>query len=390
MKRNLKPISANNDLNYFTNEENIPNQKLIKDTIWYFEVTDAAKVFKPLEFLNILEKQCRLVKDNVKNGKEVISHLKALPLTEHEKHILYGFILKWFGGYPVNNSDKNFYETLKLIENEFLACTGYTDEKHFCKSDSEGQKKLMKAFEAANVSVWYGFDANEVYKALDNNEPKQKVYSSVYELFEDAVRYGSLGKFENEKDFIFKRSRYKYQFNEWLLETKGWNCREDENYKQLLTKDNWIEFLELQVKKEAESEKKLEAEKESWQIEQSAISRHFLEAKMESKTEFSPIIKKREKEISASVIKRFCELVNDSKLMQRGIDENAERFCERVCLKYGLRYRERVSKYFRFNNTPKATDTDLIKVIDCIIPKIPDIDKQNLRSYINIDGIIYG
>lgn len=97
-----------------------------------------------------------------------------------------------------------------------------------------------------------------------------------------------------------------------------------------------------------------------------------------------------EKEPAAPVVRRFCELANDSNLLERGFDETAEDYCKRVCSKYNLRFRIRVSKYFTTNNTPKGNDINLRKVIERILPNIPDTDQSQILTYINNNTKLYG
>ena len=133
MKRNLKAVSANYNLEYYTNKTNIANQDFVKETIEYFETGEGMRVFKPLEFLNLLEKQYQFILDNFRDSDKVIKTFKTLPLNDIEKHILFGFLLKWFGGYPVNNLNEDFDSTLKTIQKEFLNFEVRHPKKVFAK-----------------------------------------------------------------------------------------------------------------------------------------------------------------------------------------------------------------------------------------------------------------
>ncbi len=46
----LSKISYKNEIDYYTNENNITNQKLVQETIQYFHSGDGARLFKPLDF----------------------------------------------------------------------------------------------------------------------------------------------------------------------------------------------------------------------------------------------------------------------------------------------------------------------------------------------------
>ena len=143
MDHDINSISANNELSFYTDKNNIPNQDLVKETIDYFESGQGSRAFKPLYFLNLLESQFQFMKDNIKDGDIVIQHIRNLPLNKLEQHILCGFLIKWTGGYPVNNLNEDFNNTLKQILVEFLSYNEDTPEKEFCKANPETLKKFM-------------------------------------------------------------------------------------------------------------------------------------------------------------------------------------------------------------------------------------------------------
>jgi hypothetical protein len=267
MKRNLKAFSENYDLSYYTDKSKIPNQELVEQTIWYFEKTDASKVFQPLEFLNLLEKQHEFVLHNFLDKEKVVSHFVSLPLTDHERHILYGFILKWCGGYPTQSLNEDLHATLKLIEKEFLAYPGNTNEKYFCKADRETRMKFMRLSESFNLSYKYGLNMNLVYEALVGKVPEPEVYQNFYELFDDVVKDDSSLIPEDEHDFLILRSRYKIEFNGWLFDTKNWDGLEDENYQQLLTKGNWLNFSQSHGKKASKQISEQPEKTTSWKFD---------------------------------------------------------------------------------------------------------------------------
>lgn len=144
MKEALKTISASYDLDYYYNAGNIPNQDLVFETLEYFETGKRKGFFEPLEFMNLLWAQYSFVRDNIQKPNTTITTLKALPLTDEQKHVLFGFILKWFGGYPVENLDKQYDTTLRLIEKEFLGYSKKTPEKQFCQRDWVQHSRLKQ------------------------------------------------------------------------------------------------------------------------------------------------------------------------------------------------------------------------------------------------------
>ncbi len=133
MKEELKDVSADNNLDFYYST--IENQDLVFGTIKHFETGPRKGFFEPLEFMNLLWKQYTFVKDNVNQPHSTATTLDDLPLNPEQKHVLFGFILKWCGGYPVNNHNRQYNSTLRLIENKFLAYEGETPEKEVCRRD---------------------------------------------------------------------------------------------------------------------------------------------------------------------------------------------------------------------------------------------------------------
>ncbi len=127
--RTLIAISErySHDLNYFFNADNIPNQELVFDTFTFFDKGTGEGFYSPIDFFNLLLWKYDFIKKNIKSPFDVLSNLKNTPVGKIEKHILFAFILKWFGGYPINNLDPQFNTTLKLIEREYHA---YFKEEH--------------------------------------------------------------------------------------------------------------------------------------------------------------------------------------------------------------------------------------------------------------------
>jgi len=270
MAKKYKSISANNDLAYYTNIENHPNTGLIKETIEYFETGEGARAFKLLPFLNLLEKQYQFVVANYKESEKVISHMKALPLTELEKHILLGLIIKWFGGYPFNEGtdfDENWLATKKGLENEFLSYPGETPEKEFCKADNEQRKefrKLGKVFTTVinNNSI----DAVQLYNSMSEPRHEVKTYSTFDEMFRYAANKGAFGEFENNQVFEMKKCRYDFEFTEWLYENKGLESGNNEQYQTFLNKETFIEYLKYEKEQEEQRITEQNKERESWEI----------------------------------------------------------------------------------------------------------------------------
>ena len=260
-------ISASNDLGYYTDKKNIPNQELVNETLEYFQTGAGARVFEALVFLNLLEKQYHFVLNNFKESSKVIQSLKSLPLTELEKHILYGFILKWFGGYPVYNLDEDCDRTLKEIQTEFLRYEGETPEKAFCKVDFEQRKSFMRMGIALTTSINHGVNLTDILAAMEMPEPKTKRYSTFEDLFSDAASNNAIGEVANRQIYLIEQSRYNYEFNVWLQEFKGWEYGNDKQYLEYLTKKTFLEFLTYLKVRDQKRKLDMENEKTSWGIE---------------------------------------------------------------------------------------------------------------------------
>jgi len=240
----LKSISSNYTLDHYTNEKNIPNQELVNDTINYFKSGEGAELFQPLDFLNLLDKQNEFVKLNFQKADLVVEHLKNLPLPPRERHTLYGFILKWFGGYPVNNLNEDFDKTLKLVQKEFLSFEGDSPEKQFCKADQAVRNKFEKYGIAFTTAINHHIDVNEILAAMEINEPRKTVYRNFNSLFSDFVSKGNIGSFGDQKSFLIAESAYNYEFNVWLQTCKSWEYRNEDQYITFLTQNVFAEFLD--------------------------------------------------------------------------------------------------------------------------------------------------
>ncbi|MHA4739606.1 hypothetical protein [Dyadobacter sp. MSC1_007] len=135
--KDFSNISDNHSIDFFYNVKNVPRHELVFDTVWYFKRGYRKGLVEPLAFLNLLWKQSNFVHRNLYGKvRSTFDTLNNLPLNELQKHILFGFILKWKGGIPIQvfNPDENrFY---KILERAFLSFEGDTPEKLFCSKES--------------------------------------------------------------------------------------------------------------------------------------------------------------------------------------------------------------------------------------------------------------
>lgn len=273
----LKQISSERELSYYQEERNIPNQQLVIETIEYFEKGQRQNVFKPLEFLNLLDKQFKFVVENIQNTETIISCLKTLPLDDVEKHILFCFILKWFGGYPLSapssiRNSKLYYDFKKQLLEIFLGFDGETPEKEFCKGSFEMGKKLRKVSHALEIGINYNIDAVEVYNKMSQTRAAKTLFTTFDEMFDYAFQMEVFGEYKGELLKSLTKERYRYQFKEWLLERKGWEFNNEMEYQKYLTKDTFIEFLKHDKEQEQQRIAEQENEKKSWGIESELYS----------------------------------------------------------------------------------------------------------------------
>lgn len=212
-RKELIPHMYDRDLNWFFNAKNIPAQeKLVMPTYDYFNAGNGKEFFEPLDFLNLLEKQKKDLLDNLDKPFDTLEKLKSIPLTDRELHILFGFVLKWFGGYPVNNLNEQLNIVLKLIEREFLNFPEHTPEKEFCSTDLEIQKKFgeVAAHLNAEMKGVKVITPNDSHLKSKYNFPGSHYINKVVFDFEDLPNYiierGIISRFENQR--INKDSEY--------------------------------------------------------------------------------------------------------------------------------------------------------------------------------------
>jgi hypothetical protein len=180
----LLNYSDGHDLNYYFNASNIPNQELVFETYDFFKKGPGKDYFDPLAFLNLLSWHYRFLTTNVGKPFDVLSQVKLVPLSNIQKHLLVGFILKWFGGYPVNNLNTQYNSTLKLLESEYLeSIEAVSNKRQEIIDESFLGKKLSteEEFEFKELERRSDF-FSQVDKAISNTEMRQKLKTLEQEL----------------------------------------------------------------------------------------------------------------------------------------------------------------------------------------------------------------
>lgn len=181
------------DWNWFFNADNIPNQELIFATKDFLELKRKDEV-DSLFIMNVLLRQMEELKAHLDKPVDFISKLKELPLNEIQRHILLGLMLRWYGGYPINNLNAKYDTILKLIEREFLNMfpDQFTPEKEFCTTDMNADKQMKEAASHINDQL------NNQYSFTESKYIK-KVIIDFEDLPQYIVQRGIVWKFESEQ-----------------------------------------------------------------------------------------------------------------------------------------------------------------------------------------------
>lgn len=103
------------------------------------------------------------------------------------------------------------------------------------------------------------------------------------ELFEKAMLHRNIEAPKNEFHKAVLNSLYTTLFNNWLQENRGWEYGNEAQYKELLTKENWLEFLRNKRRQDRIEKEKFEIEDRSWQLEDDAPPQPIVKQKPELK-----------------------------------------------------------------------------------------------------------
>jgi hypothetical protein len=181
------------------------------------------------------------------------------------------------------------------------------------------------------------------------------------ELFKNAIMYSSIEQPRNEAHRQALEAFYNLKFNNWLAEKKGWQVADKEQYFELLTKENWKEFLTYQKTIANEKIKEFEDEKCRWQIDSPQQT--------ETKTA----------KLKATVLGLFCGLINRIGIDKKDETESATVFCERICNKFKLPYTDRV----RQNYNVKENKRLLKELKEKVLPLIDTETKNLVENYLD-------
>lgn len=114
----------------------------------------------------------------------VLSQVNKVPLNDIQRHLLIGFILKWFGGYPVNNLNTQFNTTLKFLESEYIETV---EEARNRKQRINNEQVLGKSLSVEEVHELKELNKRidllqKVDKAISNKEMRLKLKNLEQEL----------------------------------------------------------------------------------------------------------------------------------------------------------------------------------------------------------------
>jgi hypothetical protein len=142
--------SSDFELNFYFNPKTIANQDLVFEIYEFFETGIGKDFFNVKDFFNILWWHQKFLSENLDTPFDVVEHLKKLPFDKLQVQILMGYILKWYGGYPVHNFNPQYNTVLKLIEREYInyhntiKSTFGENALNNLKEDSNGYKGIRR------------------------------------------------------------------------------------------------------------------------------------------------------------------------------------------------------------------------------------------------------
>ncbi len=187
MSNYLTDISDNNNLDFYIDQA---KQNYWEDFVYSvrdnFTNGDRAGFWTAVQALNLWNKQVNAFWDKKIEPEQKINTLKELPLDEEQKHVLFGMILDFAGGYPVQEINKPIPIALKMLEKEFLAYPGQTPEKWYCSKHS---KKLP--FPKIKNGIWKGPIVKlesieiELKKKESTTEKLDYWFESIYNLIKE-------------------------------------------------------------------------------------------------------------------------------------------------------------------------------------------------------------
>ena len=271
-KKNIiaNDLRYNHPLAWFTNPENkIASPEFLNETIRWFETGPGSRAFTALDFLNLLFRQLAYVSDNIYATEAVKEHFQNIALSVTEQHILTGFIVKWWGGYPVRHPYRDKEATLRAIEQVFFSNEPDSPERVFCKADPVERKELMKYGMAMTALINDGVDLAETLKEI-NASDAEKYYKTFEEAFQHAYLMEAVGPFVHKTQYLAAKSHHEFGYSNWLIDFKGWNFGDEDGYKKFLNRTTIIEYLHYDKRQTELQKDEFAKEKALWQLDDSS------------------------------------------------------------------------------------------------------------------------
>lgn len=176
-------------------------------------------------------------------------------------------------------------------------------------------------------------------------------------LYKQAILWGDIDCSDEPIIKAINQTYWEWEFSIWLQNNEMLKL-ESENITRFLTKKNWEQFM---------------GEKALW------------ERRWNKKNEAKPS-KKPNYDHSAEIVGLFCALINDSGIDERRDEESISSFCERICNRFDLKYREKVRQYF--NTNPHSRKLQIPKLQKEILPGLEPTIRELILKYLEREKLI--
>jgi hypothetical protein len=187
-----------------------------------------------------------------------------------------------------------------------------------------------------------------------------ETFESFESLFKEAILWGDIDYSDDPGRKSINQTYFEWEFSIWLQNNAIWKL-ESEDITRFLTKKNWEQFM---------------GEKALW------------ERRWENKNKIKPTepAKRPKYNHNAELLGLFCALINDSGVEKRRDGESVEAFCERICVRFDLEYRLKVSKFF--NVEAKSRELQIPKLQKELLPGIGQEIQDLILKYLEKEQLI--
>jgi hypothetical protein len=221
-RKELIPFMHDRDLNFYYNKKNFPAwERLIEPTVNFIE-NERKGLFETIDFLNLVDWHYYELQRQHEKPFVFIDHIKNLPLSKEESHLLLAALLKWYGGIPAVSDFDALYVIRKMVEKEFLSQypKEQTLEKLFCSTDEKSKKlfgelaaNLSAGLEGVKVVTGFHPDIHNKYDFAGSNYVN-KINFDFGELPHYIIKQAIISRFENIR--ISKDEEY-YEWQDKLV-----------------------------------------------------------------------------------------------------------------------------------------------------------------------------